>query len=277
MHTTASGRPPAQVPQSFRAKKAVPMAQAFTAYPEINAILAEWVNGVKAILPANLVGLSLSGSLTYGDFVANRSDIDLQAVVRRPLSMAEAGAIESLHRSLDASHSSWVHRVECSYVPRHLLQYLTPPKEPRPWWGFDTMYPQAPAGNEWIINRYFLCEYGVALDGPEFRELVPPISIRDVARRVREICSPSGGRKSMMSNGSGDSHNVSYLVLNVCRILHTVLGTGPGSKRVAAQWVIDTYPQWTELVEEAEQWHLWLQYDARCRCGRIYEVCAEGD
>lgn len=234
------------------------MDQTLTAYPEINVILAEWVNGVKAILAANVVGLYLSGSLAYGDFVADRSDIDLQAVVKHPLSTAEIAALERLHRSLDAAHPSWIHRVECSYVPKYLLLYSRPPEEPRPWWGFDTMYPQAPAGNEWIINHYFLREYGIALEGPKFAELLPPISIRDVREASARDLFEEWQSKINDAKWLADSHNVSYLVLNVCRILRTVLGPGPSSKRVAAQWVIDTYPQWRDLVEEAEQWH----YDA---------------
>jgi hypothetical protein len=64
------------------------MAEEPTAYPDINLMLTEWVDGVKAILGANVVGLYITGSLSYGDFIATRSDIDLQAVVARPLSTA---------------------------------------------------------------------------------------------------------------------------------------------------------------------------------------------
>ena len=56
-----------------------------TPYPAINTVLTEWVEGLKSLLGKNLVGLYLSGSLAYGDFVPERSDIDLEAVVRSPL------------------------------------------------------------------------------------------------------------------------------------------------------------------------------------------------
>ena len=54
-----------------------------TPYQEINGLLSDWVEGVKNILGGNVVGLYLSGSLSYGGFVLERSDIDLQAVWRR--------------------------------------------------------------------------------------------------------------------------------------------------------------------------------------------------
>ena len=51
-----------------------------------------------------------------------------------------------------------------------------------------------------------------------------------------------------------NSHYQSYLVLNLCRILHTVVGGEPGSKKVAAEWTNAMYPQWKGLIEEAERW-----------------------
>jgi len=51
-----------------------------------------------------------------------------------------------------------------------------------------------------------------------------------------------------------NSHYQSYLVLNLCRILHTVIQGEPRSKKVAGQWAKAAYPQWQNLIEEAEKW-----------------------
>lgn len=225
-----------------------------TPYWEINDLLAEWVTGVKGIAGGNVVGLYLSGSLACGDFVKNRSDIDLQAVLGAALTEPEIRSLEVLHKDLDHRYPAWAHRTECSYVASHLLQQLLPPKEPRPWWGFDKMYDRADAGNEWIINHYFLSKCGIALLGPEFHTLVPPIDLRQVknasARDLFQEWVPKSGDSACLA----DSHCQSYLVLNVCRILHTVLDDGPASKRVAAEWVKASYPQWAALVDEAQRW-----------------------
>src|ERR1017187_7970268 len=126
----------------------------------VNALLAEWVRGVKHILGDQVIGLYLTGSLAYGDFVPERSDIDLQAVVRNPLTGAELHAIEQLHRKIDNRYPEWANSTECSYVPLDLMREVNPPATPRPWWGFDTMYPAAPAGNELTINHYLLAKHG---------------------------------------------------------------------------------------------------------------------
>src|SRR5271166_3046323 len=135
-----------------------------TPYDVINTLLADWVQGVKHILGNKVIGLYLSGSLAYGDFVPDRSDIDLEAVVRSPLTESELKLIEHLHREIDKRYPEWAKRTECSYVPLDLMQEVTPPTKPRPWWGFDTLYPAAPAGNEWAINHYLLSQHGISLE-----------------------------------------------------------------------------------------------------------------
>ena len=225
-----------------------------TPYPAINTVLWEWVEGVKRLLGEKIVGLYLSGSLAYGDFMPERSDIDLQAVVQNPLTVNELRAVEQLHRQIEGRSPQWADRIECSYVPLELMRELTPPATPRPWWGFGTFYAEAPAGNEWIINHYVLSRHGITLAGPDFNDLIPLIDIVSVrrasARDLFQEWVPRIDDAEWLSN----SHYQSYLVLNLCRILHTVIHGEPSPKKVAGGWAKATYPQWKGLIEEAERW-----------------------
>jgi hypothetical protein len=225
-----------------------------TPYPTINTVLTEWAEGLKRLLGEKIVGLYLSGSLAYGDFVPDRSDIDLEAVIRNPLTEGELKSVEQLHRGVERRCPEWAERIECSYVPLELMCEMTPPAKTRPWWGFGTLYAEAPAGNEWIINHYLLSKHGIALDGPDFNELIPPIDLHDVrqasARDLFQEWVPKIDNSAWLSN----SHYQSHLVLNLCRILYTVIHGQPGSKKVAGQWAKVAYPQWKNLIEEAERW-----------------------
>jgi hypothetical protein len=225
-----------------------------TPYPAINTVLREWVEGVKRVLGINVVGLYLSGSLAYGDFVPERSDIDLQAVVAHPLTGDELRSVELLHRQIEEHCPQWVGRIECSYVPLGLMRESEPPATPRPWWGFGAFYAEAPAGNEWIINHYLLSKHGVALDGPEFHELITPIDVDCVRRASAKDLFQEWLPKIDDAEWLANSHYQSYLVLNLCRILHTVIRGEPGSKKVAGRWAKATYPRWKGLIEEAEKW-----------------------
>jgi hypothetical protein len=225
-----------------------------TTYGSINGLLTEWVRGVKHILGDNVIGLYLTGSLAYGDFVPHRSDVDLQAVVRHPLTEDELHSIEQLHRTIDKHHPEWANRTECSYVPLDLMREVNPPKTPRPWWGLDTMYTAAPAGNEWTINHYLLGKYGISLEGPDFHTLIPPIDIQDVRRASAKDLLAEWAPKINDVSWLSNSHYQSYLVLNLCRILHTAIGWEAASKKVAGRWTKMTYPRWKDLIEEAERW-----------------------
>ena len=235
--------------------------QKITPYQDINNVLAAYVAGAEGILGDNLVGIYLSGSLAYGDFVQQRSDVDLQVVVNEPLMGKCLDAIERLHQDLMKEHPVWGDRIECSYVPMAIMAEVLPPKMPRPWWGFDALYPAAPAGNEWIINHYFLREYGIALVGPDIREIIPPVDIAEVrkasARDLFKEWVPKLDDREWLSS----SHYQSYLVLNLCRILATVIGGNPGSKKTAADWTKGEYPRWKELIEEAEAWGYEKEFD----------------
>jgi hypothetical protein len=225
-----------------------------TPYQRINVLLAEWVDGVKRILGEKVIGLYLTGSLAYGDFVPSRSDIDLQAVVWSPLTQDELKSVEHLHRELDKHYSEWAKRTECSYVPLALMQEVMPPATPRPWWGFDTLCAEAPAGNEWIINHYILSKHGIALEGPNFKTLIPRIDLEEVRKASAKDLFKEWVPKINDPKWLSNSHYQSYLVLNLCRILHTVSGHEPSSKKVAGRWAKDVFPQWRDLIEEAERW-----------------------
>ena len=116
------------------------------------------------------------------------------------------------------------------------------------------MYAEAPAGNEWTVNHYLLSKHGVALHGPEFRELVPPISMEEVRQASSKDLFAEWVPKISDPLWLASSHYQSYLVLNLCRILRTAIGGEAGSKKAACAWARAAYPQWKDLIEEADRW-----------------------
>ena len=70
-----------------------------TPYDDVNAILTQLSAGLPELLGEQLVGLYLTGSLTYGDFDPGSSDIDFLAVLSKELSDEQLHAIRTLHES----------------------------------------------------------------------------------------------------------------------------------------------------------------------------------
>jgi len=227
-----------------------------TIYKDVHILLDSLTNGIVDILGANLVGIYLTGSLTYGDFNPESSDIDLMVILHEPASQEQLELIKKLHMQMEISYPKWARRIECSYTPVKMLHNILPPKEPRPYFNEGILYEQAPYGNEWIINLYLLYEHGISLIGPDLKTLIKLINIETVQEAcIRDLFQewqPKINDTSYLQN----SYYQSYVVLNMCRILYTVLYRKVGSKKVSAQWVKNKFgSQWNNLIQTAENWH----------------------
>lgn len=225
-------------------------------YKDVKEVLDSLTAGMVSILGKNLVGVYLTGSLSYGDFNPESSDIDLLTILKDPVTSEKLKSLEQMHLNVERNNEKWAKRIECSYIPLEMLQNRFPPKTPRPYIGEGIFYPEAPYGNEWIINQYLLHKHGITLMGPDFKTLVHPIHIKDVReaciRDLFEEWQPKMTDPTYLNN----SHYQSYVVLNMCRILYTVMCYSTATKRVSASWVKSEFsPQWNDLIQTAENWH----------------------
>lgn len=226
-----------------------------TPYQDVNDVLYFLAQSIKNIFGDNLIGFYLTGSLSYNDFNEGRSDIDLAVVLKEPASSEEIKILKQMHLSAKHKHKKWSKRIECSYIPFNILQNILPPKTPRPYIGGGVFYPEALYGNEWLINKYFLYKYGITLIGHDFKTLINPVKIVDIQRASIRDLYKEWKPKITDFDYLKDSHQQSYLVLNLCRILYTVMRNDAVSKSTAVSWVKKEYPQWLSLIEIADNWH----------------------
>lgn len=226
-----------------------------TPYKDVNKILHSLKIGILNIFGKNLTGFYLTGSLSYKDFKPDSSDIDLLVVLDKAANQTEINLIKQLHQKVEKENGEWKHRVECSYISKDMLEYILPPKSPRPYFGEGILYPETLYGNEWIINNYLLYEHGITLYGLDFKTLIKPISIADVQNACIRDLFKEWKPKIIDNTYLQNSHYQSYVVLNLCRILYTVICGEIASKKVSANWVKNKFKQWKNLIEIAEQWH----------------------
>jgi uncharacterized protein YbdZ (MbtH family) len=230
-----------------------------TPYQDINDVLYFLAEGLQNIFETDLTGIYLTGSLSYGDFNKKRSDIDLAVVLKNPASPERIKMVKKLHSDAGQKYKKWSERIECSYIPLNMLKNIIPPKTPRPYVGGGIFYSKASYGNEWIINQYFLYKHSIALVGPEFQTFIKPIKITDVKKACIKDLFKEWEPKTRDSVYLEDSHQQSYIVLNLCRILYTIIQNDAVSKKVASSWAKNKYSQWKELIEIAEAWRYGLK------------------
>lgn len=234
-----------------------------TQYQEVNEAISFLVERIQNIFGNDLVGLYLTGSLSYGDFDIERSDIDLVAFLRSSVSSQGIKLIKQLHSDFEIVNNKWSKRFECSFTPVDALKnVIISPKEPRPYISNGIFYPGRIYGNEWVINNFFLYKYGIVVIGPDFKTLAGPIDIKD----VREACIRDLHKEwepiltdPSLSDYLDDSHQQSYVVLNLCRILYTVLCNDAVSKKIATSFTKKQFPQWADLIETADSWYYGIE------------------
>ncbi len=222
---------------------------------EVDKVLRVLADGLEAIFDAQLVGLYLTGSLSYGGFHPGSSDIDLLAVLQRPVTSEQRTALVGLHDRIAAQQPCWATRLEISYLPIELLASIEPPAQPRPYYNGGRLWDPDPRyGQEWTLNLFALRRCGIALRGPAPADVFPDVSVAAMRaaslRSLREEWEPLLDKPAPLD----DPHQQAYMVLTLCRILHTVRHDDVASKRDAAEWVRHAHPQWAQLVRRAEAW-----------------------
>jgi hypothetical protein len=97
-----------------------------TGHPDVDAMLAELLAGVRGALGPQLVGVYLDGSLATRDFAEHSSDIDVLVVTEDVLSDEAVAALATMHARIARGTSRWARELEVSYIPRRALRRFDP-------------------------------------------------------------------------------------------------------------------------------------------------------
>ena len=223
-----------------------------TGFADLDELLAEFVAGLRSVLGENFTGAYLTGSFAIGDADVH-SDVDWLVVTERALTEAETAGLNALHAELYTRETHWAQHLEGSYAPRGELRRPGPEK----WLFLDngaTALERDRHCNTAVV-RWTVRERPAVLAGPDPRELIDPVSadaLRDEARPVlgeyaEWARGPHPGHPSGMSRWKQP-----YLVLTLCRALHTAEAGTIVSKREAGEWAKrNLAPEWRDLIQYA--------------------------
>jgi hypothetical protein len=222
----------------------------FTAYPAIDLLLEELRSHIRYILGDKLIGLYLYGSLVTGDFDPVNSDLDLLAVLHSELSADEFARLDALHGGFVAAHPQWEERVEIAYLTQAALKTFRTQSSPIAIISPGEPFHFKEAGHDWLINWWIVRRQGVALYGSPAQDVIDPIgddefqaAVRRQVYEWRTYIYTAERRKSQ-----------AYAILTLCRALYAWHNGEQVSKRRAAEWAADAFPQWSAQIRDAWQW-----------------------
>jgi len=205
-------------------------------------------------LGGRLLGLYVHGSLVAGDFAADRSDLDVLAVLDADPDESLLGLLAGLHAGLDRRHPGWAGRVEVEYVSldavrdaagdraarRHLIARVSP--------GEPLHLLDATAHR--VVTWSAVHDYGRRLLGPPAGTLLPAVDAGLVRRALVEHVRDWPVWVTRMNTPGAQA----YAVLTLCRALQRLRYGRQLSKLRAADRTIAVCPQWAELVVWARDW-----------------------
>lgn len=222
-----------------------------TPFDDVNQLLAELEAGIRDALGETLVGLYLSGSLTYEGYTPGVSDLDLLAAVSRDLNEADLPALRQMHAELIARHPEWDDRIEVIYYSLRGLRTYKTARSPiaviSP--GEPLHFREEMAGDDWLMNWYLVLEHGVRISGPPADDIIEPASIDEFIAAVRDHARDW----ALWIDGLDGSKSRAYAILTMCRTLYTDRNREHVSKQVAAEWTTQQLPAYAGLIKTALQ------------------------
>jgi hypothetical protein len=202
------------------------------------AIADDLLRASQREVGSNLIAVMLHGSLVSGDFVVDRSDIDLLVIVHGPLTAQQKSSLETTVTSL--AHHRWLdYRVVTSESARQ------PSRSPMLDFYVGT-HPDLPDGIE--VNRDPMAEPDLLFEfdicRQEGRSLVGPRPA-DVIGAVPEDWLFNVGDQYLKrwQEIDYDEHSAELMVFTACRLWYRSRQHRHCTKSEAARWVMRQAPE----------------------------------
>jgi hypothetical protein len=181
-------------------------------------------DGVQQILGDNLLDFYLGGSLAIGDFDEDRSDLDFLVIAKGEFTDDSIQGLHELHDNVRASNKN---RLYTNYEG----VYLTTDQAAHPKTSGFVVYGAPPI------------------------EVIGDITTDDMLQAKIQLFKGWWLPKLHAKEPMDDEYQA-YAVLTMARILYGIEKRDEASKKKAAAWCAEQYPQYADLLREALAWEI---------------------
>jgi predicted nucleotidyltransferase len=220
-----------------------------TPYPELNAVLSDWLDSIQAVLGDTLVAAHLQGSFALGGFDAD-SDVDFLVAIREELSETQLSDLQIVHARIYDLDSSWAKHLEGSYIPLIDLRRYDPSSLP-PWYldnGSKVLVRDS--HDNTLVVRWMVRERGITLWGPDPKTLIDPVTPNDLRREVLAVMRDWGADILSDRYSIQNRWAQPFAVLSYARMLQTLQTGTVESKSAAVKWAKSALDrQWVNLIQ----------------------------
>jgi predicted nucleotidyltransferase len=217
---------------------------------DVEDLLRELLDRLTANLGDAVQAVYLYGSLVFGDFDADVSDVDLLVVMASDVDDRQLARLAELHDAFAREHPAWRDRIEAVYISASALRGFREGESPLVVISPGEPLHRTRTTRGWVANWHLVRERGVALYGPEPDAIIPPTRHDDFEAAIRTYLPELPPR----AEASRDPRVWAYAVLTVCRALYSCRERRQISKPQAGHWAARHYPEWSDTIQRAQAW-----------------------
>ena len=223
---------------------------------QVTEILDALLLDVKQSLKDNLTGFYLRGSLAFGDFIPQTSDIDVLVVTEDPVDEAAFDVLAAMHAQMAQCSNPFANRMEAAYIDRTALRRFQSGLR-HPTLGQGETLAWSEHHTNWILERWTVREHGVTLFGPAPKTLIDSVSADELCRAVHDRLPDwvDWAQNPDDPDWRLPRSHKAYVVETMSRALYTLERKELSSKSQAVTWALDTLPDpWRATVERSQSW-----------------------
>lgn len=217
----------------------------------VQSVVTTVTQTLPTLLDDTLVGIYLFGSLVWGDFDEDTSDIDILVVLTRDVDDVLFAMLNAFHDELALQYPYWAGRIELVYISLDALNTFKEKRSP-----IAVISPGEPfnikdAGLDWLINWYPIRDQSQVLYGPAPTTIIPLIMREEFTNAVRMQVDEWG---DWVVHSRESRPSQAYTILTMCRALYAWQEGIQTSKRVAAEWAMQELPEQAQIIANALEW-----------------------
>jgi hypothetical protein len=223
-----------------------------TPYPDINAVLRDFLGKIRAILGEGLIGMYLYGSLAQGDFNRDSSDIDFIVVTEREVTDDQFARLGEMHAAFRTGDSPWAKQIEAAYIQQDALNLPASQSSRYPQLEKDRAFAREPLEIGWPFQRYVLRNRGIVIAGPDPATLMAPVAaqeLSDAALAITRMWQHDARADPSWLDWVRQRPEQRFVLVTLCRSLYTLERGTLASKAAASQWAQEALERkWASLV-----------------------------
>jgi len=234
----------------------------------LDNLLESYKASICELFSDELVGIYLTGSIAFCEFIEGKSDVDLTVLIKSPLKIDSAESVKKIHRDISAEYRNNI--VESQYIS--LDNIGKNEKDTQPFYSFHDNKLTLGKHNAHAVTWFMLKNHGVTVAGIPANELDINISEYDIKAFVKSNVNSYWkdwlieARKplSQKRNSALTNWGIEWCVCGLTRMYFTMMEGDITSKGKAVEYGLTSLPESThKILREALRIR-------KCEKGTIY-------